>query len=260
MKKIFYFFFFCLFVFSGYCENLTFAIFSDCHLQNTMAPGEKILSRIIANINQHPEIEFAACLGDVVGYPSSIHPDKYYDALQKYLRITEVLKIPLYTVPGNHDLEGGKINKNIFQQNIGKTYFSVEKDGFLLIFLDSEDLSDPQIDWLKNELNKQGLRKIVFMHKPLLPAHNIPNHIIDLKTAMLLKTLFEQKKVIAIISGHDHLFYIKKTGKITQIISGGAGGKLVPAPENGKSAHHYCIITVTETDNVSVITVPIDPN
>lgn len=260
MKKLFLFFLFYVFTIFGNCENLTFAIFSDCHIQNTITTGEKILSRIIESINQDPEIEFAVCLGDIVGYPSSVNHDKYYQALEKYIKITETLKVPLFSIPGNHDLEGGFQNGIIFQNLVGKLYFSYERKNFLMIFLNSEELYGQQIEWLKLELQKSRLNKLIFIHKPLLPACNIPNHTIDIKTKLYLKHLFEQNNVIGIFSGHDHLFYIRQSDKFTQVISGGAGGKLVPSPAGGKNAYHYCIITITENNKILVHPVTIDIN
>jgi len=240
----------------SHAENLTFVVFGDIHLQDIASDGEKILSRIVENINSHkPKPEFAVCLGDIVGYPSSIDPVKYVNAIDKYLMLTEKLvAIPVYTIPGNHDLEGGEKFRDIFQAKIGPLFFSIEKKGVLLIFLNSEDFSGEQLSWLNNQLKNKSM-KLVFTHKPVFPVFANQNYSLDLKTSLYLRGSFMQNNVIAVFSGHEHFFYQKKSGKIMQIISGGAGGRLAPVPENGKSAHHYCIITVTETG--SVITEPV---
>ncbi|MCM8759447.1 MAG: metallophosphoesterase [Candidatus Omnitrophica bacterium] len=244
MKK-FLFLLFIIIIFSGYCQAITFAVFGDCHLQDTITTGEKILTKIIESVNQHPEIEFVVCLGDIVGYPSSVNLDKYHIAIEKYLKISEKLNVPLFTIAGNHDLEGGIKFKEVFQKIFGDLFFSVEKNGFVLIFLNSEELSEQQIEWLKTELKKQGI-KLIFMHKPIIPVFFIYNHAVDIRTMMQLKFLLENNNVIAVFSGHDHIFHVNKNNKFIQVISGGSGGKLAPAPKNGKSAYHYCIISIKD--------------
>ncbi|MCM8789031.1 MAG: metallophosphoesterase, partial [Candidatus Omnitrophica bacterium] len=103
--------------------------------------------------------EFVVCTGDIVGYPSSIDHTRYAKTLDKYLAITKTLRMPVYTIPGNHDLEGGERFKEIFQKKVGNLFFSVEKKDFLFLFLNSEDLSKIQINWLKEKVEKTSSKK-----------------------------------------------------------------------------------------------------
>ncbi len=114
-------------------KSIRFAIFGDCHLQDITSEDETVLSKIIKDINLQQSIDFAVCTGDIVGYPSSVDEKKYNEAIDKYLKITTNLKVPLYTIPGNHDLEGNEKTKRIFVEKIGQLYFSAEKNNFLLI-------------------------------------------------------------------------------------------------------------------------------
>ncbi|MCM8821344.1 MAG: metallophosphoesterase, partial [Candidatus Omnitrophica bacterium] len=176
-------------------------------------------------------------------------------ALDRYIAATKMIKIPVYTIAGNHDLEGGEKFKEIFQKKIGNQSFSIEKKDFLLLFINSEELSATNLDWLKEKIEKTPRKKIVFMHKPVFPVYSGKGYGLDLHTSIYLENIFKKNNVRAVVSGHEHFFYTKQSGKLTQVISGGAGGKLAPAPGGGISNYHYCIITIK--DNGSVFTKPV---
>lgn len=265
MKKIFFIFFLnlAILIFTNFCYagSLKFAIFSDCHLQDTKTQSEEIFFKIIEKIKQgQNNLEFVACLGDIIGYPSTIDSSKFIKAVDKYLTTIKQLDIPVYTVPGNHDLEGGEKFEKIFQERIGSLSFTIEKKGFLLIFLNSQDFSQEQINLIKNQLEETSLPKLVFMHKPVFPVFKWKITNLDFNTCTKLKKIFEKNNVIGVFSGHEHIFYTRKIGSITQVISGGSGGKLAPAPEGGKSVYHYCIITVKDKNVVEVEPVIIGGN
>ncbi|MGC9065631.1 MAG: metallophosphoesterase family protein [Candidatus Ratteibacteria bacterium] len=245
---------------SGSDKALSFVIFSDCHLKNEKVIGEQLLQNIVQKINSdEQDAEFVVCLGDIVGLPEDAKAQQYSAVVEKYLAITSSLRIPLYTVPGNHDLKHGNEASKIFEEKIGPLFFSVEKNGYQLLFLNSEALSlnneGTHLEWLKTQLKKPFQSKIVFMHRPLFPVFT--EHAFDTKTMIFLKQMFENHNVIAIFSGHEHLFYQKKYGNILQVISGGAGGTLVPAPKDGKSIFHYCRVKVSK-EGITVKPVRVD--
>ncbi|MCM8815096.1 MAG: metallophosphoesterase [Candidatus Omnitrophica bacterium] len=259
MKKFIFIFLFFSIIFlwqnTNFCKskNLTFAVFGDCHLSDETSLSEKILAKIVEAINtSESNPEFVVCLGDIVAYPVSVDKIRYEKALDKYIAYTRMLKVPVYTIPGNHDLEGGREFEEIFQKKMGNFFFNIERKNFLLFFLDSENMSETQISWLREKIKKTHQKKIVFMHKPVLPTFTGKGYGLDIKVLVHLKAIFENNNVTTVISGHEHFFYTKKTGKLTQVISGGAGGKLAPAPEGGISNYHYCIITIKDNGSVRV--------
>lgn len=265
MKPRFFIISFFFFALAGFfsveckCQNLTFVAFGDCHLQDSYTTGEKVLSKIIESIEKDAsKFDFAVCLGDIVDYPSSTITSKYTSSLKKYLNITGKLKLPVYSIPGNHDIEGGEEFKKIFQQYIGNLFFTVKKGDFLLVFISSENISEPQINWIRTTITGENSPKIIFMHKPLFPVFPGRNYSLSVDVAAQLRKIFEENNVIAVISGHEHFFYVNRYGRITQVISGGAGANLKPAPEGGKSAYHYCIITVNRHGDVTVKPVVIE--
>lgn len=82
----------------------------------------------------------------------------------------EELGMPVYFAVGNHDMS----NRVLFESRYGKTFFSFEYNSDLFIILDPNldgwNISDEQLDFLKNELALKagGVRLIfVFFHQVL---------------------------------------------------------------------------------------------
>jgi len=244
---------------SGSDKPLKFVIFGDCHFNDIDNPDSTILRKITEEINRKDsDAEFAVNLGDIVVVEKN--PVVYDKAIGNYLRVIKNLKIPVYHVPGNHDMTDDKQIRKIYEDKIGPLYYSVKKNNILLIFLNGECLDEPQIKWLKNQLEKPAEMKIVFIHKPVFPVSPVVpvySNASDIKIPTQLRKILEKKNVDAVFSGHEHLFYIEKHGKILQVISGGAGAWLLPAPEGGKSIFHYCTVQV-ENKKISVEANPID--
>jgi len=238
---------------SGSDKPLEFVVFGDCHFNDIDNPDSTILKKIVKEINRkNPDAEFAVNLGDIVVVEKN--PVAYDKAIENYLKVIKNLKIPVYHVPGNHDMTNNEQIRKIYENKIAPLYYSVKKNNTLLIFLNSECLDESQIKWLRNQLEKPAKTKIVFIHKPVFPVSPvIPvySSATDIKIPTQLRKILEEKNVDAVFSGHEHLFYMRKYGKILQVISGGAGAWLLPAPEGGKSMFHYCIVRV-EDKKISV--------
>ncbi len=245
--------FFC--TLSGNEKSLTFVVFGDCHINDTTSSDSTILRKIIQKINKkNLEAQFAVNLGDIVDVGKNIR--SYEKAIENYLRLIKNLKIPVYHVPGNHDLMNDKKIQEIYERKIGKLYYCVEKNGVLLVFLNSECLDETQIQWLKKTIAQPFRTKIVFVHRPVFPVYS---GFSDIKILPVLKRIFKKEGVSGIFSGHEHMFYIERHNGILQVISGGAGGKLLPAPEGGKSIFHYCVVSVKNGQiSVDVESVDVD--
>ncbi|HPP66713.1 MAG TPA: metallophosphoesterase [bacterium] len=254
--------FFFLIGFSGFIQGkeqtLTFVIFGDCHISDKDNPDSTILKKIIQKIGQKtPEAQFAINLGDIVAVEKN--PIIYEKALENYFTLIKDLKIPIYHIPGNHDMVNDKKIQEIYKKNMGPLYYAIEKENMLLVFLNSERLDKVQIQWLNDILNGSFKTKMVFIHRPVYPVYPVYYDISDIKNFALLRQILNEKNVTEIFSGHEHIFYTQKNGKILQVISGGAGGRLIPAPLAGKSIFHYCAVYVNN-GQVSVKAIPIDDN
>ncbi|HOQ82596.1 MAG TPA: metallophosphoesterase [bacterium] len=146
---------------SGSDKPLEFVVFGDCHFNDIDNPDSTILKKIVEEINRkNPDAEFAVNLGDIVVVEKN--PVAYDKAIENYLKVIKNLKIPVYHVPGNHDMTNNEQIRKIYENKITPLYYSVKKNNTLLIFLNSECLDESQIKWLRNQLEKPAKTKIVF--------------------------------------------------------------------------------------------------
>lgn len=144
--------------------------------------------------------------------------------------------IPLYCVPGNHDLTHTSESIKEYQQRFGKDYyaFTVKKDRFLVL---NSVLFGPkatkakatakQWAWFEKELKQAKSDKarytIVFLHHPLFAlTPNEPDgyYNIPLKPRRRLFHLFEQHGVDAVFAGHFHRNTVNQHRGIEYIVTG----------------------------------------
>jgi alkaline phosphatase len=213
--------------------ELSFSIFTDVHydprkIENTSKgiKGEESVKNFPALINKLKKIkqDFIVNLGDLV----EAEPKKSFKSIQKKLR---EIPYPIFHVIGNHELEllPEKKLKEIF--NLKNLYYSEEKNGFKLIFLNAFDmksskpdhrrksriiggpLSKKQIQWLEKELEMTKGKAIIFCHKLLTNQKLTKNPIWSIaperytkveNSSEIRKVLEKSKKVLAVFQGHIH--------------------------------------------------------
>lgn len=168
----------------------------------------------------------------------------------------KLLPVPFIAVLGNHDWKSdspdvevaySRANPKSRWQTDGhwfKRSFSVgdvQADFFLIdsalwdgdthvANYSDKKMGDKQLAWLKEQLGASTARwKFVVAHHPLFSngRHGHDSNILALRK--LLLPLFNQYKVDAYITGHDHdLQRIEPPGTQTLFLISGAGGKLRP--------------------------------
>ncbi|MDX1377749.1 MAG: metallophosphoesterase [Anaerolineales bacterium] len=130
-------------------------------------PANLLLERLPDILEADPD--FMVSLGDMVFRKEQVEFTNLEEVFLKKLTF------PLYNTPGNHDVAN---NPGLYEAYFGQeTYFGKNHGPAHLIFLDTEQvdcgLDDPQLDFLKQELN-QALADpetrfiFVFMHKTLV--------------------------------------------------------------------------------------------
>jgi len=152
---------------------------------------------------------------------------------------------PRYHCIGNHDVDS--ITKTQFLLNIENagipkenSYYSFDhkdlhiivldanfnKDGTNQYFLDGADwqdtnLTDQQLNWLEEDLNKTSKRTLVFCHHPLFEFYRdgYQFHVNDFEKA---QRVFERSgKVLAVLQGHVHEERFKSINGIQYITENG---------------------------------------
>ncbi|MDK2927241.1 MAG: hypothetical protein PWR31_931 [Bacillota bacterium] len=170
----------------------------------------------------------------------------------------EKLRVPFYAVPGNHDVRGR--GRSLFTELTGSPpCWSFARDGYLFLGLDDADgeLSQEQLDWLAAELARPG-PKLIFLHVPLWDPRPGEDHALkSAEEAARLHALFRQHQVIAVFSGHVHLFACREKDGITYVTTGGAGAPLY-APRAAGGFHHWTRVQLSG-GRVKVEAVPVEP-
>ncbi len=226
--------FVCLFLLlAAHAFAYSFAVFGDC--QGNYA----VLKDLVGKLKQEPGLSFVVSVGDVVPYGEEAN-------YLKYKKIMSAVKLPLYQAPGNHDtVDGGG---RFFQKYFGPLYYSFEYEGDRFIVLDDSQpgsFDSAQFAWLKAELAKPARHKFVVMHKPVFdPSELYKSHVMSSRavTEELVK-LFARNKVDYVLAGHIHGYARTERGRVTYLVSAGAGGPLYLPPEFG-GFFNYVIITV----------------
>ena len=155
-----------------------------------------------------------------------------------YKKTEQSLQMPLHHTIGNHDIFGvneksgiapsdSAYGKKMFEDRIGRTYYSFDHKGHHFIILDSiqptEDrqwearIDDAQLTWLAADLQKIAPQTpvIVSTHVPLVSAFAsyAPDRVskgekystLTIANAPQVINAFENHNVLAVLQGHLHV-------------------------------------------------------
>lgn len=202
-------------------------ILGDPHL-----PGDKIKikEQVIATINTWDDVDMIIAVGDICKERGT---DEEYTAAKEFFA---KLKKPLYPIVGNHDylyadsldIKGKKFRAvtetreaklSRFRETFGLKEISYSKMAgrYLLIFLSIDsagylaELSQKQLDWLNNELEKsKKTPTIIFSHAPLagtLRSYNKnanTSNFVAQPIDKIHNILMNNPQVFLWASGHTH--------------------------------------------------------
>ena len=155
--------------------------------------------------------EFAIVLGDIMDNDLSHFP--------YYLQLCATSKIPLYHVPGNHDLNfkatSDEHSLDTYKSLFGPGYYSFDYGKVHFVVLDTVEyngnnsfvgkIGERQLKWLQNDLQFVDDDKLICisMHVPLYSNVDNPgkDHVADRKK--LYQVLQSREKILA-LAGHTH--------------------------------------------------------
>lgn len=158
--------------------------------------------------------------------------------IEAFKEITKGIAVPVYTVPGNHDIidlakagaEEGSKRVDTWKAAIGCDHTSFEYDGCTFIGLDGNlwntgyEMEKEQFKWLETELKKaKGKRIFIFQHQPIFllsPADPNGEYFeVQNPARGKLLDLFKKYRVEAVITGHFHRFNESTYERISYITS-----------------------------------------
>jgi len=164
----------------------------------------------------------------------------------EFKRRSSAIKVPYLFAPGNHDI--GLDNGACYLKWSGQPglYYNFAIGRLSFIVLNSENLNETQIQWLKNTLTRDDNKKVVCFHRPLY-ASKLNNHLID-TMRQPLHELFKANHVAVVFQGHDHLYNQETVDGISYIVTGGGG-----APLRRGGFYHYVRVTVKDALGIEVV-------
>jgi 3',5'-cyclic-AMP phosphodiesterase len=232
--------------------SFEFAFFTDTHIEPELdAPhGCDLAFRKIAA--RKPD--FAIMGGDHVYDALRVDAARANLVFDLYKKTEQSLQMPLYHAIGNHDLFGVSstssvatsdpfYGKKMFEDRIGRTYYSFDHKGYHFIVLDSIQPTDDrawearidevQMSWLADDLKKAGPQTpvIVTTHVPLVSAFasyasdrvlkGEKYSTLTIANAPNVLAAFENYNVLAVLQGHLHVNEVVQYKNI-QFLTGGA--------------------------------------
>jgi 3',5'-cyclic AMP phosphodiesterase CpdA len=200
---------------------------------------------------------FVIVTGDLVNKPG--------DSAQiaEYKRIIRKLDpaIPLYSVPGNHDVGNEPTPESlaVYREHLGRDYYSFRAGDMAGLVLDSGLQKAPgkvaaeaakQEDWLRAELKSlksSGARPIiVFQHHPMFlkdPDEKEEYFNLPVDTRKRLLGLLHEAGVQWVFTGHHHKSGEARDGDLAMIVTGPVG-----KPLGGKSGFRVVKLTAAGVD------------
>jgi predicted MPP superfamily phosphohydrolase len=170
-------------------EDFSFIHASDTHL------SEKNLARLhqIRKIVEDKRPAFVLITGDLIDDALRVSEDVAGPQYELYRRETENFPVPVYSVPGNHEIFGIErhlslvgqdhplYGKTMYRKYLGPDYYSFQVGEVHFIGLNSVDYDDlwyyghfdqTQLEWLDRELSfvPKGTVLVTFGHIPLLSS------------------------------------------------------------------------------------------
>ncbi len=243
--------------------------FGDLHITTGDQQNYADFQTIIKNTNQYllNGVNFAVLPGDNANEGTEAE-------YQLIKQATDQLRVPLYAIPGDHDLKSGSLS--LYQKYLEPVqYQSFSADKYHFVFIDALDASDQggfglsqkQFSWLTNDLNaaaQQGLQSIVFMH-------SFPDRMGD--SAQAVQALMQKDRVLMVDVGHTHYNEVANDGhtiyaatRSTGQVQEGPVGFSITNLDNGvvswkfKQLGSWPFIMVTSPSDKQLVTDPSKPN
>jgi tartrate-resistant acid phosphatase type 5 len=222
---------------------------------NGSAEQKQVAAAMLRYHHQTP-FDFALTLGDNFydqGMPSLNDPRWQ----TWWATLYDPLGIKFYATLGNHDWGYGDspaaeilYTERSQSWRLPAPYYTFMAGPVQFFALDTNEVSEAQKLWLKDELEKSRARwKVVYGHHPIYSAgtHGDNNGLIR----ALLPILKEHADIY--LAGHDHdLEYLRPEGGVHFFISGGGGAKLrepKPDPRSlfAKRIHGFTVLEANAT-------------
>lgn len=237
---------------------LRVAHLTDVHLKNELGAPAKFAKCLHHVQQQTPKVDMILNGGDIVFDMNKENMDTINAQWKLYKDILKSdCSLPVTYCLGNHDIWWAENNfgQEIYgkqfaldQLQLSKPYYSMMKNGWKIIVLDSVNLDidgtwyigklgDAQFSWLEQELKNTDSKTpvLIMSHIPILTATNlIEDDIVnrwqmyggDMHTdvSKIIKLFYRHPNVKLCLSGHIHLRERLEYNNVTYICDGAVSG------------------------------------
>jgi len=216
-------------------EKFSFAFITDIHLQPENNAVEGFLKAVDTLNDLKPD--FVITGGDLIMDALAQRYSRADSLYTLYIETVKALKMPVYNAMGNHEIYGiysrsgadpehPDYGEKMFENRIGKSYYSFEHKGWKFMILNSiEDtgrdsyiglIDNDQIEWIKDELQKTdpSIPVAIITHIPFITANTqkyqgttLPNDSsLVISNGKEVLDLFEGHNLKLVLQGHLHLY------------------------------------------------------
>jgi Icc protein len=232
--------------------SFDFVYFTDTHIQPELAATDGC-SAAFKKIRQ-VKADFAVQGGDHVFDALGQSRERASGLYDLYGQTQHLIEMQIHHVIGNHDAFGvyaktgialtdKDFGKKMYEDRIGKTYYSFDHKGHHFVVLDSIQVTEDrswearidaaQLTWLRNDLSKVSPRTpvVVIVHVPLVtgaasyasPREGKGNqgHVMN---AYEVLPLFASHNVLGVLQGHTHINEVVSFRGVPYITSGAVCG------------------------------------
>lgn len=187
-------------------EDVTcLAHISDVHIEEGV--NEDLLRNTLLYFNNVLKPNLIISTGDTATNDAGSNPVANFT---DYANLVKSSTIPVYTIPGNHDSQGG-IDR--FISIIGPTQVSVDINNYRFLgFWDLDERYDPNFAWLEARLKEVPPgRAFFFGHLPIVWPSELTHFLLNMSSSIKtrLSGLTSTYKVMGFSSGHLHEPFIQ---------------------------------------------------
>jgi len=172
-------------------------------------------------------------------------------------RLARSAGLPVYAVPGNHDVAWSKTTAPFEKYWPRHQSFDVRNAHFTLVDDSSETLDADELAWAEHDLAATGQPlRFVFMHVPPLMPYPVPSESSLQAGGPEFMALMEKYHVSEVYAGHLHAYFRIQPDGVPYVITGGGGEPLhVPSLLGGR--YHYVRVTVRASGSEDSV-IPLD--
>ncbi|MBD3413481.1 MAG: metallophosphoesterase [Candidatus Aminicenantes bacterium] len=243
-------------------DRFSFVFLTDMHVQPELHAKEGFQQAVQVVNELKPD--FVLTGGDLIMDANSQSFERADELYILYRNISEQLEMPVYNTMGNHEIFGvgrhsdvdpshPEFGEKMYQNRIGKLYYSFDYKGWHFMVLDSVEFTpdhqcvgriDPQqMEWIQQDLQSVAPETpiVISTHIPLVSAYPVfvGNPVRSGSSSIVVNNgpqvlqLFKEHNLKLVLQGHLHWIEDISIGGIRFITNGAVSANWWEGPRDG---------------------------